>query len=178
MGKRTIRLGPSSVDVYDPNTGTFHGGAVREELLEVHGEDKDLDLAVVRHAGAGSRYQRLGVPRAVLDQVLVALLGASGWRGRVRLEPEGGGGATLLLVGEAPVDPGAPSTSATGKRPAVTFPIPPGTSSSPCRGCGAAIYWIRTAKGSAMPVNRDGTSHFGTCPKAGSFSRKGKDRKK
>ena len=41
-----------------------------------------------------------------------------------------------------------------------------------CRGCGAAIIWGRTKKGKICPYNLDGTSHFGTCPKAGDFSRK------
>jgi len=41
-----------------------------------------------------------------------------------------------------------------------------------CRGCGAAIIWGRTRKGRLCPYNPDGTSHFTTCPKAATFSRK------
>jgi hypothetical protein len=49
------------------------------------------------------------------------------------------------------------------------FTIPFGTPAGNCRGCGDRIYWIRTENGASMPVNRDGTSHFSTCPDAESF---------
>lgn len=35
-----------------------------------------------------------------------------------------------------------------------------------CRSCGSAIYWCRTKRGSRMPVDPEGTSHFATCPDA------------
>ncbi len=54
-----------------------------------------------------------------------------------------------------------------------------------CAGCGAEIYWVKSMKGRAMPVNTkkqslitpEGnvvsgyTSHFATCPKAADFKR-------
>ena len=52
------------------------------------------------------------------------------------------------------------------------FDIPKTASPSPCRGCGAPIYWIETANKRRMPVNADGTSHFISCPKSGEFRRK------
>lgn len=69
-----------------------------------------------------------------------------------------------------------------------------------CRGCGAGIYFLRTVGGKQMPVDassltekdleylrgpapynllyrgEEHVSHFGTCPKAGDFQRKGKSR--
>ena len=40
-----------------------------------------------------------------------------------------------------------------------------------CRGCGAPISWARTPAGRSAPLDRDGTSHFATCPDADSFRR-------
>ena len=31
------------------------------------------------------------------------------------------------------------------------------------------FYWIKTERGAAMPVNTDGTPHWGTCPEADRF---------
>jgi len=56
---------------------------------------------------------------------------------------------------------------------------------SPCKGCGAEIGWIKTPKGRNMPVNpkkvpfmmADGTlrwgyvPHWATCPKAQDFKK-------
>lgn len=54
-----------------------------------------------------------------------------------------------------------------------------------CRSCGAAIVWVRTTSGKAMPVNAGSAtvgdltfepgrhvSHFSTCPDASKFRRK------
>jgi hypothetical protein len=38
-----------------------------------------------------------------------------------------------------------------------------------CRGCDALIYWWETVAGKPSPHDRDGTSHFATCPKASQF---------
>lgn len=54
----------------------------------------------------------------------------------------------------------------------VRFEIPPGTKPSTCRGCGAIIFWVRSAHGRNMPLNSDGQSHFSTCPKAAAFRKK------
>lgn len=51
------------------------------------------------------------------------------------------------------------------------YDIPLNASSGKCRGCMAHIRWIETKNGVRMPVNSDGTSHFGTCPQAARFSR-------
>ena len=40
-----------------------------------------------------------------------------------------------------------------------------------CRGCGAPISWARTPSGRSAPLDRDGTSHFATCPDADRFRR-------
>lgn len=45
-----------------------------------------------------------------------------------------------------------------------------------CRSCKAAIYWAATKQGKPHPLNEDGTSHFGTCPQAKSWSKKGEAR--
>lgn len=57
-------------------------------------------------------------------------------------------------------------------RKPITFEIPPSAHPTECRGCGALIYWIKTAAGKAMPVNQDGVSHFATCKMAAEFRRK------
>lgn len=51
----------------------------------------------------------------------------------------------------------------------IKFDIPEGTDPSRCKGCRALIYWIKTAAGKNMPVDKDGTSHFATCPVANNF---------
>lgn len=56
-------------------------------------------------------------------------------------------------------------------RPPITYPIPPGTTAVPCKGCGAAIAWVKTPAGKSMPVDADGTPHWGTCPKAKDFKK-------
>lgn len=71
--------------------------------------------------------------------------------------------------------PTSPHVSAATQKPAAT-----------CKGCGAAIAWITTLKGKAMPcdpgavnvVTEDGQlvrgyiPHWATCPKAGQFKRR------
>jgi hypothetical protein len=36
-----------------------------------------------------------------------------------------------------------------------------------CRGCGDAVYPQRCEHGDSVPLNRDGTCHWETCPAAG-----------
>lgn len=36
-----------------------------------------------------------------------------------------------------------------------------------CRSCQAPVLWAMTPIGRRMPLDRDGTSHFATCPQAG-----------
>ena len=42
-----------------------------------------------------------------------------------------------------------------------------------CRSCAAEVLWCHTPAGRKAPLNRDGTSHFSTCPAASQW-RKGK----
>lgn len=46
----------------------------------------------------------------------------------------------------------------------IRFEIPRGTKPAKCRSCGEFIYWITTVSYKKMPVNKDGISHFATCP--------------
>lgn len=42
-----------------------------------------------------------------------------------------------------------------------------------CRSCKASILWVETVKrGRPAPINRDGTSHFATCPQADGWRRR------
>lgn len=44
-----------------------------------------------------------------------------------------------------------------------------------CRSCGAEVVWVANPKtGKRPPYNRDGISHFATCPQAGTW--KGRSR--
>jgi hypothetical protein len=47
-----------------------------------------------------------------------------------------------------------------------------GLQSGHCRSCGAVIYWGRSPKGKAIPLNHRGMSHFLDCPHANQHSRK------
>lgn len=40
-----------------------------------------------------------------------------------------------------------------------------------CRGCGSPISWARTPADRSAPLDRDGVSHFATCPDADKFRR-------
>lgn len=49
------------------------------------------------------------------------------------------------------------------------FEVPTGTTPSnvaACRSCGAPVLWVTTAAGRKAPYDRDGRSHFATCPQA------------
>jgi hypothetical protein len=62
------------------------------------------------------------------------------------------------------------------------YEIPNGAEVKHCKSCGAAIVWIATPKGYAMPINAMpirmngltgyGQSHFATCPNAREWRRK------
>ena len=54
------------------------------------------------------------------------------------------------------------------------FNLPEDVESSKCRGCGAVIYWGKTKSGKPHPCDKDGSSHFSSCPEADKF-RSGKD---
>ncbi len=40
-----------------------------------------------------------------------------------------------------------------------------------CNGCGASIFFLRHVNGKMAPYDRNGQTHFSTCPKAGEFRR-------
>ena len=51
-------------------------------------------------------------------------------------------------------------------KPKKVFKVDTDLPPSKCKSCGAEVWWIRTFSGKNMPVDRDGTSHFATCPHA------------
>lgn len=60
--------------------------------------------------------------------------------------------------------------------PGGTWTVPLGWTAdneSLCRSCRAEILWCVTPAKRKAPINRDGTSHFATCPEAASW-RKGR----
>ena len=52
---------------------------------------------------------------------------------------------------------------------ALTYIIPWATKVSRGLGCDKHIYWIKTERGASMPVEVDGTPHWGNCPEADRF---------
>ncbi len=57
----------------------------------------------------------------------------------------------------------------------MTFKIDTDAPPSKCKGCGADIWWFHNVvTGRDMPCDRDGTSHFATCPKAAQFRKEKK----
>jgi len=40
---------------------------------------------------------------------------------------------------------------------------------SQCKGCQAPMWWVSTKAGKAMPLNPDGTPHWGSCPSVRDF---------
>lgn len=55
----------------------------------------------------------------------------------------------------------------------MTYPTT-GLTFKPCRDCRTPIAFTKTDKGKLMPVERDGTPHWGSCTNAKRF-RKGKE---
>lgn len=55
----------------------------------------------------------------------------------------------------------------------LNYDIPAGARPVVCKGegCKQTIYWIETDAGKRMPVNADGSPHWGTCPDAGRFKK-------
>jgi len=41
-----------------------------------------------------------------------------------------------------------------------------------CKACQAPIYWVETPKGKKIPLNKDLTAHWTSCPKADQFRKK------
>jgi len=41
-----------------------------------------------------------------------------------------------------------------------------------CRSCDAPIAWCTTPRGKRAPIDRDGVSHFATCPQAEAWRRR------
>ncbi len=58
--------------------------------------------------------------------------------------------------------------------PLGTWEVPEGYEGKgigPCRSCGELVHWTLTKAGKRAPLNRDGTSHFATCPQADQWRR-------
>lgn len=53
--------------------------------------------------------------------------------------------------------------------PELKYDIPPDADPRRCRGCQALIWFVKTEKGKSMPVEKDGTPHWGRCPKSDRF---------
>lgn len=51
------------------------------------------------------------------------------------------------------------------------YDIPEGATFRPCRECRAPITFVQSEKGKALPVTRDGVSHYATCSNPKRFSR-------
>ena len=71
-----------------------------------------------------------------------------------------------VTVQEVPAEeaPDPRAGGATRPRPGYTF-----LHTRKCRGCPALVYWWETVNGKPSPHDRDGTSHFATCPAQASF---------
>ena len=41
-----------------------------------------------------------------------------------------------------------------------------------CRSCGTEVLWCLTPAGKKAPIDRDGKSHFATCPDAAQWRRR------
>lgn len=72
---------------------------------------------------------------------------------------------------------GGPHSEARSDRPAQPREGYAFLHAKPCTGptCSATVYWWRTTAGRPSPHDRDGVSHFATCPDRDSF-RKGSRR--
>lgn len=54
--------------------------------------------------------------------------------------------------------------------------IPTNTARCRAPGCGVIVLWTLTPRERRMPVDRDGRSHFATCPGADRFRRRPRSR--
>ena len=53
----------------------------------------------------------------------------------------------------------------------VKYAVPVGKPGRPCEACGKMLYFVRTAAGKPMPVEADGTPHWGNCTDAERFKK-------
>lgn len=59
--------------------------------------------------------------------------------------------------------------------PGGTWAVPHGWSADNegmCRSCRAEVLWCFTPSGKKAPINRDGSSHFATCPQADAWRKR------
>ena len=47
---------------------------------------------------------------------------------------------------------------------------------SNCKSCGAEIVWEKSNNGKNIPMNKNGSCHFDTCPQAKNWRGRSKDR--
>jgi len=51
------------------------------------------------------------------------------------------------------------------------YSVPVGKPGRPCEACGKMLYFVRTAAGKQMPVEADGTPHWGNCTNTERFKK-------
>ncbi len=87
-----------------------------------------------------------------------------------------GGGKWVMASGEKVLTNvyfnGAIPFGSGEQKPAVrTWDVSRATAPKPCKSCGQPMRWLKTQAGKWMPLNPDGTSHWGTCRNAGQFKK-------
>jgi hypothetical protein len=105
------------------------------------------------------RYEQDGQPRMRYGRVCaVHLAQTRAWYAKKRGEPPIEKPAEELSGPPAPAQP---------RRPARTWPIPPGVRPSMCSSCAAPVFWIVTENNRRMPIDAEGAtagqSHFASC---------------
>jgi len=51
------------------------------------------------------------------------------------------------------------------------YDVPAGDVGKPCEACGKTIHFVKTDKGKWMPIEWDGTPHWGNCSNPAGFKR-------
>jgi hypothetical protein len=46
----------------------------------------------------------------------------------------------------------------------IKYAVPAGDAGRPCKSCGKTIHFVKTSVGKWMPIEWDGTPHWGNCP--------------
>ena len=80
----------------------------------------------------------------------------------------------IELTGKTVHQPGCPMyepRKPSPERSVIKYEIPAGDPGRPCDGCGKNIYFVKTKSGAWMPVEFDGTPHWGKCPNREEFGK-------
>lgn len=51
------------------------------------------------------------------------------------------------------------------------YEVPAGDPGTFCKGCGKHIFWVKTKAGKWMPIEWDGSPHWGNCSARDQFKR-------